>query len=1209
MKEGQSKKRILKSGKDRTDTAVYVLLKYGVTDDADVAQKLVQSNDEVLFPSDLSYYTDQVDQDLGMGKTTPEVVKIRNALAEFYGLYEPEEETEEEIPSELDDLLGSIREEELVEPEAPPSSALAIYEGVGGDDLVDEEIDERILKLLKLDDVFDIDYATYMTLLKERMVSARMPDSSISTEEDELLREEFKRVKGKVGRFKLKKKKITAEDLGETGPVSVSDDKFFLASAAVIPNKSVDPEAAEDNSEVLKKLDDILSSLRMENKEEKKKTKSDKKDAAEENRRKREKKIESNKRKEIKSLITTVIAPVTNIMQDIINWFKWTFIGFLFNQVLGWFKDPQNKEKVEALGNFIKTFWPAILAAATLFLTPFGAFIRSTIKLLRWAIPKMFGIIKKHPRIAGAAALLGAGLLVPQFFPETVNEQERKTKEAAGTKEEKIAALKKQKENLNPLQIIQGVGAEIDDQIKFLETGQTAQYGAAPLGSNNSALKIDEENADLSEMPDVLSQFQDIEGMSGGGLVGGNLVNNFFDIGNYGQGMGFNEGGIVHNRGGSYNNYTTLGSEGSFQPMFGFTGGGMILPDVNVPKMNAKINLFSGGGLIGGNRSLTANTFNGGGRVTNSSLTTNMFNGGNRSLTTNTFNGGNRSLTANTFNGGGRVTKSSLTTNMFNGGGLIGGNNLTTNMFNGGGLIGGNNLTTNMFNGGGLIGGNNLTTNMFNGGGLIGGNNLTTNTFNGGGRVTNSSLTTNMFNGGGRVTNSSLTTNTFNGGGLIGGNRSLTTNMFNGGGLIGGNNLTTNTFNGGGLIGGNRSLTTNMFNGGGLIGGNNLTTNTFNGGGRVTNSALNVNDIRFEGGGSITNNSGVNITGAGPDTQLIAAKPGEIVMSTEAVNHWGANTLLGMNKAGGGTNVPKMANNIQLAAGGGMVGAKSAPLSSGGSTSLDPTKTAASMPHVFEAAKAAREKARAEGLSPEEIERKVIQASEQAKAAGPNITPSASFGSAESPFHGPPTLDDSDYSYQESSTQPVSSGPKYSVPGPIVEDSENMKISSKTVEKNYLKKLVRNGFKSSSSYDVSMNILPSIITSDDIGMSKLPVGTPSLSKIVGSKPTTKFKSGNLNKALTGIKPGAWKKDRSISQKKNNLDIELKMDVSPAMSPVNTPIGNTKPNIIQLPTKTSSESPPPENVSSSPDIPKFSPIRNSSKRQSAMVALGISDLLG
>ena len=91
------KKRVLKSGRDRTDTAVYVLLKYGITDDADQAQKLVQSKDEVLFPSDLSYYSDQVDQDLGMGKTSPEVEKIRNALAEFYGLYEPEQETEEEV--------------------------------------------------------------------------------------------------------------------------------------------------------------------------------------------------------------------------------------------------------------------------------------------------------------------------------------------------------------------------------------------------------------------------------------------------------------------------------------------------------------------------------------------------------------------------------------------------------------------------------------------------------------------------------------------------------------------------------------------------------------------------------------------------------------------------------------------------------------------------------------------------------------------------------------------------------------------------------------------------------------------------------------------------------------------------------------------------------------------------------------------------------
>mgnify|MGYP001170320533 FL=1 len=75
----------------------------------------------------------------------------------------------------------------------------------------------------------------------------------------------------------------------------------------------------------------------------------------------------------------------------------------------------------------------------------------------------------------------------------------------------------------------------------------------------------------------------------------------------------------------------------------------------------------------------------------------------------------------------------------------------------------------------------------------------------------------------------------------------------------------------------------------------------------------------FSGGGQITNNS-INITGAGADTQLIAAQPGEIVMSRGAVNKYGASNLLAMNAAGGGSNVPKNNNNIQGFSGGGLVG-------------------------------------------------------------------------------------------------------------------------------------------------------------------------------------------------------------------------------------------------------------------------------------------------
>ena len=57
----------------------------------------------------------------------------------------------------------------------------------------------------------------------------------------------------------------------------------------------------------------------------------------------------------------------------------------------------------------------------------------------------------------------------------------------------------------------------------------------------------------------------------------------------------------------------------------------------------------------------------------------------------------------------------------------------------------------------------------------------------------------------------------------------------------------------------------------------------------------------------------------GADTQLIAAQPGEIVMSKSAVNYWGAGNLLAMNKQGGGTNIPKMGK-VAGFRGGGSVG-------------------------------------------------------------------------------------------------------------------------------------------------------------------------------------------------------------------------------------------------------------------------------------------------
>ena len=67
---------------------------------------------------------------------------------------------------------------------------------------------------------------------------------------------------------------------------------------------------------------------------------------------------------------------------------------------------------------------------------------------------------------------------------------------------------------------------------------------------------------------------------------------------------------------------------------------------------------------------------------------------------------------------------------------------------------------------------------------------------------------------------------------------------------------------------------------------------------------VSADKISASEGGPVKPNSGVTVTGMGPDTQLVAAQPGEIVMSKKAVDKIGADKLLAMNKDAGGTNKP-----------------------------------------------------------------------------------------------------------------------------------------------------------------------------------------------------------------------------------------------------------------------------------------------------------------
>ena len=75
--------------------------------------------------------------------------------------------------------------------------AKTVYER-SGEKLVDETIDEIILRILGLEDVYDLDYDEYKSLLKEAMTIGRMNSTKMASSETEKLTDEYKRIKRKT---------------------------------------------------------------------------------------------------------------------------------------------------------------------------------------------------------------------------------------------------------------------------------------------------------------------------------------------------------------------------------------------------------------------------------------------------------------------------------------------------------------------------------------------------------------------------------------------------------------------------------------------------------------------------------------------------------------------------------------------------------------------------------------------------------------------------------------------------------------------------------------------------------------------------------------------------------------------------------------------------------------------------------------------------
>jgi hypothetical protein len=383
---------------------------------------------------------------------------------------------------------------------------------------VKESIDERILRLLGLEDVFDLDYDTYLTLLKEAMVKGRMSKTTIPTEEIEALTNEYKRVKGKKneGRFQIKKgKKInsTSFNIGKTKGL-ITASKSLKALPAAIGTSPV-AKSLDDNisaitaavvsiHETIKQQQNLLSGSLETDRRRREKEKGD----ASEN--KLEKRFEG-----LKKIAEKVIAPVKSILDKIINFLVNVLLGRVVIKLLDWLADPKNASKVKSVIRFIGDWWPALLGAYVLFGTTFGKFVRGTVGMLgrfifqigKVAIPQLLRLIKSP--LGAGVALFTAGATIPAMFPGTVNEQERKTTKAPGSTKDKIQQLQTQKANLNVFEKLQGKGSEIDEQISLLQTGKTKGYGFSGGGFNgfvSGEKGVDKVPAMLSDGEFVMSR-------------------------------------------------------------------------------------------------------------------------------------------------------------------------------------------------------------------------------------------------------------------------------------------------------------------------------------------------------------------------------------------------------------------------------------------------------------------------------------------------------------------------------------------------------------------------------------------------------------------------------------------------------------------------------------------------------------------------------
>ena len=163
------------------------------------------------------------------------------------------------------------------------------------------------------------------------------------------------------------------------------------------------------------KLDDLLNTIRSEQKIEEKSVEKERQSSEREKRTAAENKLEK-RFGGLKKAAEKIIAPVKGILDQIIDFFVKILFGRALYKIVEWFGNEENQGKIQTIIRFIGDFWPALTAAVLLFGTSFGGVVkgilgivgRLTVGLLK-VIPKFVKFLASPLGLAlTAAAGIGA---------------------------------------------------------------------------------------------------------------------------------------------------------------------------------------------------------------------------------------------------------------------------------------------------------------------------------------------------------------------------------------------------------------------------------------------------------------------------------------------------------------------------------------------------------------------------------------------------------------------------------------------------------------------------------------------------------------------------------------------------------------------------------------------------------------------------------